>query len=110
MAPGSEGGAKSAGGFRPPPGGGPVVIPGEHTVEIDGTIVALGDKLILRPGVDRDPYDKMLHGRVATLERVYVDTNGKVYLGVTVDDDAAQEILRESGRYLFFFLPEVEVP
>ena len=29
---------------------------------------------------------------------------------MTVDDDAAQEILRESGRYLFFFLPEVEVP
>jgi hypothetical protein len=105
----SEGGAKSAGGFRPPPGGGPVVIPGEHTVEIAGRTVALGDKLILRPGVDRDPYDKMLHGRVATLERVYVDTNNKVYLGVTVDDDAAQEILRESGRYLFFFLPEVEV-
>ncbi len=109
MAP-SEGGAKSAGGFRPPPGGGPVVIPGEHTIEIDDRTVALGDKLILRPGVDRDPYDKMLHGRVATLERIYVDTNEKVYLGVTVDDDAAQEILRESGRYLFFFLPEVEVP
>jgi hypothetical protein len=87
-----------------------VVIPGEHTVDIDGQTVALGGKLILRPGVDRDPYDKMLHGRVATLERIYVDTNEKVYLGVTVDDDAAQEILRESGRYLFFFLGEVEVP
>jgi hypothetical protein len=86
------------------------VIPGEHTIEIDDRTVALGDKLILRPGVDRDPYDKMLHGRIATLERIYVDTNEKVYLGVTVDDDAAQEILRESGRYLFFFLPEVEVP
>lgn len=106
----STGGAGSAGGFRPPPGGGPVVIPGEHTIEIDGRTVGLGEKLILRPGVDRDPYDKMLHGRVATLERIYVDTNEKVYLGVTVDDDAAQEILRESGRYLFFFLPEVEVP
>jgi len=106
----SVGGAGNAGGFRPPPGGGPVVIPGERSVEIAGKTVALGEKLILRPGVDRDPYDKMLHGRVATLERIYVDTNGKVYLGVTVDDDAAQEILRESGRYLFFFLPEVEVP
>lgn len=110
MAPASEGGAKSSGGFRPPPGGGPVVIPGEHSIEIEGKVVELGDKLILRPGVDRDPYDKMLHGRIATLERVYVDTNNRVYLGVTVDDDAAQEILRESGRYLFFFLGEVEVP
>ncbi len=87
-----------------------MVIPGEHSIEIDGRTVILGEKLVLRPGVDRDPYDRMLHGRVATLERIYVDTNEKVYLGVTVDDDAAQEILRESGRYLFFFLPEVEVP
>jgi hypothetical protein len=46
---------------------------------------------------------------VATLERIMVDYDGKVHFGVTVDDDAAQEILRETGRYLFFFKDEVEV-
>jgi hypothetical protein len=28
---------------------------------------------------------------------------------VTIDDDPGQELLRESGRYLYFFPPEVEV-
>jgi hypothetical protein len=98
-----------SGGFRPRVAGGEVEIPGEQRLEVDGVVYELGGKIVLRPGVDRDPYDKMLHGRVATLERIMVDYDGKVHLGVTVDDDAAQEILRETGRYLFFFKDEVEV-
>ena len=45
----------------------------------------------------------------ATIERIYVDYDGKIHLGVTIDDDPGQELMRESGRYLFFFAPEVEV-
>ena len=33
----------------------------------------------------------------------------KIHLGVTIDDDPGQELLRETGRYLYFFAPEVEV-
>jgi hypothetical protein len=38
-----------------------------------------------------------------------VDVEGKVHLGVTIDGDPGQELLRESGRLLYFFPPEVEV-
>jgi hypothetical protein len=50
----------------------------------------------------------MLDGRSATLERIYVDVDDRVYLAVTVDDDPGQELMRETGRYLFFFAHEVQ--
>jgi hypothetical protein len=32
-----------------------------------------------------------------------------VHLGVTIDGDPGQDLLRETNRLLFFFVPEVEV-
>ncbi len=85
-------------------------VPGEQTATVDGVKFIRGGKLVLRPGTDRDVYDKMLDGRRATIERIYVGYDDRVYLGVTVDDDPGQELMRETGRYLFFFAHEVEQP
>jgi hypothetical protein len=81
---------------------------GEPELEVDGVTYRPGMKLRLRPGVDGDPYDRMLDGRVATLQRIYVDYDDRVHLGLTVDDDPVQAVMRDSGRYLYFFPPEVE--
>ena len=83
-------------------------IRGEQTATVDGITFSRGDTLVLRPGTDRDPYDRMLDGRRATIERIYVDYDDRVHLGVTVDDDPGQQLMRETGRYLFFFANEVE--
>ncbi len=83
-------------------------IRGEQTATVDGITFSRGDTLVLRPGIDRDPYDRMLDGRRATIERIYVDYDDRVHLGVTVDDDPGQQLMRETGRYLFFFANEVE--
>jgi hypothetical protein len=48
-------------------------------------------------------------GRRATIERLMVDYDGKVHVGVTVDGDPGQELLRETGRLLYFFADELEV-
>jgi hypothetical protein len=64
---------------------------------------------VLKPGTDRDPYDRMLDGRLATLERIYVDYDDRVHLAVTVDDDPGQQLMRETGRYLFFRPGEVQL-
>ncbi len=85
------------------------VTPGEHELELGAARVRLGDKVVLRPGTEGDVYDKILDGRTATVERIYKGYDDRVYLGVTVDDDPGQELLRETGRYLFFFADEVEV-
>ncbi|MGH2907665.1 MAG: hypothetical protein ACRDK8_00025, partial [Solirubrobacteraceae bacterium] len=84
-------------------------IKGERVTTVDGRTVALGDTIVLRPGVDRDPYDRMLDGRRATVERIYIDSDDRVQIAVTVDDVPGQDLLRETGRYLFFFAHEVTI-
>ena len=46
---------------------------------------------------------------MATIERIYYDYEDKLYFGVTVDDDPGQQLMRDTGRYHFFFLGELEV-
>ena len=95
-------------GHPPTPPPGLDEVQGEREVAAAGTIVRLGDKIVLRPGTEGDVYDKILHGRTATVERIYRGFDERVYLGVTVDDDPGQDLLRETGRFLFFFADEVE--
>jgi hypothetical protein len=82
--------------------------PGEREATVGGVTFVKGAKLLLRPGTDRDVYDQLLDGRTATLERIYVDYDDRVHLAVTVDDDPGQALMRETGRYLFFFAEEVQ--
>ena len=58
--------------------------------------------MILRPGTGRDVLDAMMDGRTATIERLYIDYEDGAHVAVTIDDDPAQELFRETGRYLFF--------
>ena len=41
----------------------------------------------------------MLDGRTATIERIFTDYDGKTHLGVTIDDDPGQDLMRETGRF-----------
>ena len=82
---------------------------GEAEAEVDGVRFRRGGKVVLRPGPDADLHARMLEGRRATIERIFVDYDGKVHLAVTVDDDPGQDLMRETSRFLFFFAPEVEV-
>jgi hypothetical protein len=81
----------------------------EREATIDGRTFRLGDQIVLRLGDRIDTYDRMLDGRTATLERIYFDYDDKVHLGVTIDDDPGQELMRETGRFHFFFAGEVEL-
>jgi hypothetical protein len=83
--------------------------PGEREVTFEGVTYRRGQKVILHPPQDADVYDKMLNGRTATIHRLFLRVDDRLHLGVTIDDDPMQEILGESGRFLFFFSEEVEV-
>jgi hypothetical protein len=67
-----------------------------------------GGRVLVRPGVEADLHARALEGHTVTVERIYRDYDGKVHLGVSVDGPG-QEILRDTGRFLWFFPPEVEV-
>ena len=55
-----------------------------------------------------DPTTTWCAGRTATIEKILHDVDDRLYFAVTVDDDPGQELLRDTGRYLFFFEDEVE--
>jgi hypothetical protein len=82
---------------------------GEREATVDGVTFRRGTRVVLHPEPGADPSDFLMAGRTATVERIYVDYDGKAYLGVTVDDDPMRELMRDTGRYQFFFANEVEV-
>jgi hypothetical protein len=77
-------------------------------VEVDGVTFRRGGRVVVRPGVEADLHARMLEGRTVTVERIHRDFDGRVHLGVSVDEPG-HEILRDTGRFLWFFPPEVEV-
>jgi hypothetical protein len=82
---------------------------GEETADVNGVTFRRGGAVVIRPRPDADLHARMLDGRTATIERIFTDYDGRMHLGVTIDDDPGQELMRETGRYLFFFAEEVEV-
>jgi hypothetical protein len=82
---------------------------GEETVDVAGKTFRRGGKVVIKPGPDADLHARMLDGRTATVERIFTAYDGETHLGVTIDDDPGQDLMRETGRYLYFFAPEVEV-
>ena len=91
------------------PPGLPDPAAGQPEALANGVRFVRGAKVVIRPGRDADLHARMLEGRIATIERILTDYDGKVHLGVTVDDDPGRDLLRETGRFLYFFAPEVEV-
>ena len=91
----------------PPPG---LADPtrGEEAADVDGVTFRRGGKVVIRPPADADLHARMLDGRTATIERIFIDYDGRAHLGVTIDGDPGQDLMRDTGRYLFFFAPEVE--
>ena len=81
---------------------------GEATADIGGMRLRQGAKVTLHPSPGADLQARMLEGRTATLERIFTDYDGRIHLGVTIDDDPGQDLMRETGRYLYFFGEEVE--
>ena len=81
---------------------------GEEAAEIDGVTFRRGAGVIIRPGPEADLHARMLDGRSATIERIFTAYDGRTHLGVTIDDDPGQDLMRETGRYLFFFESEVQ--
>ncbi len=68
-----------------------------------------GNRVRLRPGVRRtDAQDLLFAGRVATVEKVMLDVDGRELLGLTIDDDPAAALHRWYGRFHYYGLDEVE--
>ena len=82
--------------------------PGLPAVEVDGGMFRRGGRVVVRAGIEADLQARMLEGRTVRVERIHRDYDGRVHLGVSVDEPG-HEVLRETGRFLWLFPPEVEV-
>jgi hydrogenase maturation protease len=84
--------------------------PGPDSVTVGGAELRAGSRVRLRPRSKADVFDAALDGRVALVERIEQDTDGRLQLAVTVDDDPGRELgkRRQPGHSFFFSPDEVE--
>jgi hypothetical protein len=91
------------------PGADTSVSPETDEVVVAGVPVKRGSMVRMRPGARRaDAQDFLLADRLAQVEAVIQDVDGKVHIAVTPADDPDADIQRGHGRFLYFAPDELE--
>lgn len=84
--------------------------PGPDSAVVDGLEVRRGSRVVLRPRAGGDIFDLALTERVAIVESLEEDAEGRVHVTVTLEDDPGRDLgdARVLGHRFFFGLDEVE--
>jgi hydrogenase maturation protease len=84
--------------------------PGPDSAQVGGTAIRKGSRVRLRPRTGGDVFDIALADRQAVVESIEEDTEGKLHVTVTLDDDPGRDLgaARVLGHRFFFDLDEVE--
>lgn len=84
--------------------------PAPRSVTVDGVEIGRGSRVVLRPGAGGDIFDSAIAGRLAVIDAIHEDIEGKIQLAVTVEDDPGQDLgaKRQPGHRFFFSPAEVE--
>ena len=82
-----------------------------EAAQVAGGTVRAGQQVKLRPRQGGDIMDLILEGKVATVESIEEDYEGKLHLAVVIDDDPGRDLglLRQPGHRFFFDTSEVEL-
>ncbi len=83
--------------------------PSLESVEAGGVEVRIGDRVHLRPREGGDIMDAALAGKVAIIESIEQDYEGKIQVAVVLDDDPGRDLglLRQPGHRFFFDVEEI---
>lgn len=81
-----------------------------ESVQVQGVEVRRGERVRLKPHAGGDVFDLALDGKIATIESIEQDYEGKSHVCVVVDDDPGRDIgmMRQPGHRFFFALEELE--
>jgi hydrogenase maturation protease len=85
--------------------------PGPAAVELGGGVeLRRGSRVRLHPRAGGDVLDLALAGRVAVVEGIDEDAEGRYHVSVTIEDDPGRDLgeTRQPGHRFFFALDEVE--
>jgi len=75
-------------------------------IQISGVQIRRGDRVRLRPNVGGDVFDLALTGKIAAVESIEQDYEGKLHVCVVLDDDPGRDIgLMRQPAHRFFFAP-----
>ncbi|HKY43638.1 MAG TPA: hypothetical protein VJM50_11120 [Pyrinomonadaceae bacterium] len=80
------------------------------TVSISGVQLKPGDQVRLCPRSAGDVFDIALAGKLAEIEAIEQDYEGRIYLAVVLNDDPGRDmgLLRQPGHRFFFAPDEIE--
>lgn len=75
-----------------------------------GAEFRIGDPVRLRPRAGGDIMDVALAGKIAIIEGIEQDYEGRIQVAVVVEDDPGRDLgmLRQPGHRFFFNLDEIE--
>jgi hypothetical protein len=81
-----------------------------ESVNVSGVEIKQGDSVRLKPRAGGDIFDLALAGKIAIIEAIEQDYEGKVHLAVVLDDDPGRDLgmMRQPGHRFFFSPEEVE--
>jgi hydrogenase maturation protease len=84
--------------------------PGPDSAAVGGQTIRKGSRVRLRPNAGGDIFDLALADRLAVVEGIDEDAEGKLHVSVTLDDDPGRDLgtARILGHRFFFGLDEVE--
>jgi hydrogenase maturation protease len=80
------------------------------TATVAGVEIGRGSRVVLRPDAGGDVMDQALAGKVAVVESIHEDLDGRVHVAVTLDDDPGRDLgeKRQPGHRFFFSPAEME--
>ena len=81
-----------------------------NSVLVGDRQIKTGDSVRLKPRVGADVFDLALANKIAIIESIEEDYEGRVHLAVVLDDDPGKDLglLRQPGHRFFFSVEEVE--
>jgi hypothetical protein len=79
-------------------------------VAVDGVEFRIGDHVRLRPRSGGDIMDVALAGKIAIIESIEQDYEGKIQVAIVLVDDPGKDLglMRQPGHRFFFHVEEIE--
>jgi hypothetical protein len=78
--------------------------------ELNGVMLRPGDRVKIRPRSRADIMDIALTGKIAAIEAIEQDAEGRIHFALVLDDDPGKDLgyMRQPGHRFFYTIDEVE--
>ena len=77
---------------------------------VDGVVLRPGDRVKIKPKSRADIMDIALTGKIAAIEAIEQDAEGRIHFALVLDDDPGKDLgyMRQPGHRFFYTVDEVE--